>query len=323
MGKSVKLVKRTVTALERLEGWAALSTGERKRRAAAAVRDGDRAALRELYEAYLHLHARGGLHTSPRTLTTYGRGMARLLTWCKGAGVMAHHVDSDGARRFVAWLSAEGLSGKSVQTYLTAARRFMSALRWAGLGKGDPFKGVSVRDETPAVEKARPYTLGELRALLAAATPRERLFVLLCADGGLRLAEACALRWTDLDLVGQTARVKGKGGKLRTVALTRRLTAALASASSSAPAPAADVLGASRRRWQQILDALCRRAGVSPRGPHALRHTCGTRLYSASKDLLLVARHLGHSSVTTAAIYSHLGSADYAEAVAALDTDAS
>jgi integrase/recombinase XerC len=315
------LERREGTLLQRAEGWAALPHDARRRRAAEAVRDGELGALRTLLESYLSLYARAGLSTSRATHSTYWRGARRLLSWCDRAAVKVHQVDTDAARRFVASLQGAGLADKSAAVYLTGARQLVAALRWAGLGDGDPFEGLSVRDRTPAVEKARPYSDGELVALLRAADDRERAFVLLAADGGLRLAELSALLWRDVDLTGRTARIVGKGGKLRTVRLTRRLVAALESWRPSAPMLQGRVLGASRRRWQQIMTSLCRRAGVTSRGVHALRHTAGTRLYAASKDLLVVARHLGHASVSTAAIYSHLCGAAYAEAVDALDAE--
>jgi len=311
------LERRAGTDLEQVEAWASLDAGERRRRAAEAVRDDDREALAGLLAAWLRLYGRGGLNTSARTVDVYGRGMDRLLAWCARSARKAHRVDASDARRFVAWMQAGGLADKSVAIYLTAARAFVRALRWASLGAGDPFEGVGVRDRTPAVEKAHPYTDSDLRALLDAANARERAFVLLCADGGLRLAEAVSLRWGGVSPGERTARIVGKGGKVRTIAMTRRLTEALGAWRTHAPTVV--VLGASRRRWQQILEALCVRAGVRARGPHALRHTCGTRLYRASRDLLVVARHLGHASVTTSAIYSHLGGVEYADAVDALD----
>jgi integrase len=72
---------------------------------------------------------------------------------------------------------------------------------------------------------------------------------------------------------------------------------------------------------QQILEQRCNRADVRCRGIHNLRHTCGTRLYEETRDLQVVAKHLGHSSTKTAEIYAHLADSDYREAVDALDSN--
>ena len=116
------LERRAGTDLEQVEAWASLDAGERRRRTAEAVRDDDREALAGLLAAWLRLYGRGGLHTSARTVDVYGRGMDRLLAWCARSARKAHRVDASDARRFVAWMQAEGLADKSVATYLTAAR---------------------------------------------------------------------------------------------------------------------------------------------------------------------------------------------------------
>ncbi|MGA2821659.1 MAG: site-specific integrase [Anaerolineales bacterium] len=191
----------------------------------------------------------------------------------------------------------------------------VAALRWAGLGSGDPFASIRVTDPTPREEKADPYTSEELRRLLAVADTRERALVLLAADGGLRLAEVASLTWAGVDFQRKQLTVEGKGGKRAKVAATDRLIKALRPLGGEE----SPIRGISRRRIQQLFDRLCMRAGVKPRGYHALRHSCGTRLYRATRDLLIVQRHLRHSSARTSEIYAHLSAADYTRAVAALE----
>lgn len=82
-----------------------------------------------------------------------------------------------------------------------------------------------------------------------------------------------------------------------------------------------NVLGMSRRRLQKVFDQLWKRAGVKGRGFHALRHSCETRLYAATRDLLVVQRHLRHSEPSTSRIYAHLADGDYTRAVAELETN--
>ena len=78
-------------------------------------------------------------------------------------------------------------------------------------------------------------------------------------------------------------------------------------------------MGINRQRVQQVFDRLSENSGVKHRGYHALRHSCGTRLYSATRDLLVVQRHLRHSDPSTSRIYAHLADGDYRRAVAALE----
>jgi len=67
---------------------------------------------------------------------------------------------------------------------------------------------------------------------------------------------------------------------------------------------------------------LCSRAEVRPRRFHDLRHSCGTRLYQVTRDLLVVQRHLRHSSARTSEVYAHLAEGDYQKAIVGGETNA-
>lgn len=319
MGKQLP-AKRARSALEKTERWADLPQGERRRRCAAAVRDGDRETLADIFEAYTRLYSRRKQQTSDHTLATYRRGMNRLLDWCEGKARKAHRLTDLDASRFVGAMQADGLSPKTVQTYVTGARQFLEALRWCKLtDAGNPFENVSVDDPTPPEHKADPYDVEELRRLLdVAGDSRERAVVLLAADAGLRLAEAAGLRWADVDLDRRRVTVRaGKGGKTRRVAITNRLRDTLEALGADTSGP---VMGVKRRRMQQLMTDLCDRADVAARGYHNLRHSCGARLFKESGgNLLVVARHLGHSVLETARLYAHLSDEAYEEAVEALE----
>lgn len=307
------VIRTPQNALATIQSWADVPPDVRKRRAAEASQQDDRPALKSLQNAYIGLHGRRGTDTSPRTLETYWRGAQLFLEWCAQSGLKPHQGGEAEARRFLASLA--DLSPKSRQVYLTGARSIVSALRWAGLGSGDPFSSIRVTDPTPREEKADPYTVEELRRLLAVADARERALVLLAADAGLRLAEVVSLTWSGVDLQRKQLTVEGKGGKRAKVAATDRLIKALRPLGRRE----GPIRGVSRRRVQQLFHRLCVRAGVKPRGYHALRHSCGTRLYRATRDLLVVQRHLRHSSARTSEIYAHLSAVDYRKAVAGLE----
>jgi len=310
-------LRTPATALEEAENWATLSDEARKRRAAEAIRDGDGDTLQGLLRAHLLTFGKKGLRVSPCTLVAYRRGLVTLLGFCDAQGLKAHQFTRQEALRYTRHLEAAGLKPASVNQKLAAARAFVQALLWAGLLSADPFARVSVPDPVPDTEKRHPYPVAELAVLLGEAAPRERALVLLGADGGLRVAEVAALTWADVDLAGATVVVQhGKGRKRRTVAITGRTVEALAALRpTEATGP---VFGVTIRRLQAILEALCRRAGVKHLGFHSLRHSCGTRLYGATHDLKVVARHLGHATTRPTELYAHLADEDYRRAVAAL-----
>jgi len=300
--------------VEQVERWASMARDVRMRRAAAASRDINREELFDLLTAWLRLYGRRGADTSENTISTYKRGAEVFLKWCDLNGIKPHKVQENEARRFLAWLN--GRSPATRQTYMAGAKALLRALRWAGLPVADAFAGLRIVDPVPPAEKARPYDDEELADMLEAATVRERALILLAADCGLRVGEIANLTWKDLDLRRRELRVVGKGGKIATVAMTTRAVEALRALPRSRRG---SVFGVSKRRLEQIVNDCAKRAGVRPRGPHALRHTCGTRLYARTRDLLAVRRHLRHSSTRTSEVYAHLNGNTYREAVDALE----
>ena len=284
----------------------------RRRMAAQALQAGDRDALYALLEVYVSLYGRSGAKTSPRTLEAYWRGASLFLDWCQQGAVMAHQV-RDGAF----FLASINLAPKSKKLYMTGARVFVKALRWAGMGEGDPFAGLTVRNPQRPEDTIKLYSEAEVEQLLSTATQRERVIVRLAYDAALRLAEAVALQWEDVDFSEWTMRVTGKGGRVTKIGLTAKLLDGLLNL-GPAHGP---VLGISRRRVEAILEDLCKRAGVPRRGYHALRHSCATRMFRNTKNIMAVQHHLRHSDPRTTTVYVHLNPDDYTAAVASLDAN--
>ncbi len=142
----------------------------------------------------------------------------------------------------------------------------------------------------------------DCKELLIHAKPRERAILLLGAPAGLCNAEMGALMPEDLQLELRQLQVqKGKGNKRRKVNLSKRLCEALAALERT---PGKPLIGLTPQGIREAIRRLCKKYGVPYQAIHALRHTAGTRLYRATKDLKTVARHLGHSKIETAAVYT-------------------
>ena len=270
---------------------------------------GDPEALFSLAGGYLALHGRSGASISRHTLRSYRHGIGELLAFAgeTGAGLL-RPARSDWGALFARWLEDQGRSPSTVRVRLAAARALYQALRWAGATVADPFHGVRAAvDRTEAYEKCPPYSEKEVDRLLKAASPRDRVAVLLGAHGGLRVSEAAALAWKAVDLDAGELRIRrGKGRKDRTVLLSGSMRRALEELRVAAPPEAqqARVLNLTVRGLQAVLDRLTKRAGVPRRGFHALRHSAGSRLYAETNDLGTVADHLGHKSLDTARRYA-------------------
>ena len=293
--------------------WAALSAGERRRASIAAAGAHDAEALVGLTEAYLTLHGKAGARVSVHTQRAYAIGIRMLVADWRDQDLLhpAHDAAATWLRRLEqsgAW-KQNGTVGpatpSTVRVRLAAGRTLYRALRWAEATAADPFHDVQAAPErTPAWEKRQPYPDEDIEALLAAGTAEERAIVLLGAHAGLRVAEICALRWHDIDHSAAVVSVRaGKGGKLRRVAVSRSLLAALQALSNQGDA-VQPVIALTDSGARKRLRQLCRRAGVAYRGVHALRHAAGTRLVREGATLEDAARHLGHSSLETAWIYA-------------------
>jgi len=174
--------------------------------------------------------------------------------------------------------------------------------------------------------KRLPVTLSETERcdLLAQPNPRyptgERNLVLLklMLDTGLRLAEATALQWRDVDLLtGKLVVRRGKGSKDRVLWMNDDLVHAL----SRWRQRQIDVCGASvdyvfttlqggklsHRYVQAMVRRYTQRAGIKKRvTPHVLRHTFATDLYRLTGKIRLVQKALGHSDLSTTMIYTHV-----------------
>jgi integrase/recombinase XerD len=166
---------------------------------------------------------------------------------------------------------------------------------------------------------------------------RDRALLELAYASGLRVSELCQLERTRVHLAERTVTVVGKGDKQRTVPFGRAAAAALREylerarpvlagrpararrrpvgrgpARPAAPRHDAVFLNArggrlGRMGFWKILRAHARAAGIGGRvHPHALRHSFATHLLQGGADLRVVQELLGHASVTTTAIYTHL-----------------
>lgn len=158
--------------------------------------------------------------------------------------------------------------------------------------------------------------------LLAAADghPRDRAILMVMCYAGLRLNETCMLDRADIDFEDRTILVRfAKGGKWRRVGLNPKVAAALTSyLGTRADAEPALFLSGRRRRinWRTVEAMLDRYVAVvpdlaeidarTPITPHVLRHTFATSLLRATRDLGIVQRAMGHSSIATTSIYLHL-----------------
>lgn len=287
--------------------------------AAGAARPAAADPRRELVAAYLdHLSVERRLADSTRV--AYAQGLDALLAAVPDVppgDMRTHHV-----RRAVAQLRARGLDGRTVARVLSSWRGFF---RWLARHHGlaaDPCAGV----RAPKVARALPKALtpDEARQLLDRAAEgalehRDKAMFELSYSSGLRLAELVGLDAADTRAIlrDREVTVTGKGRKTRTVPVGAKALDALrewlgARAQVAAVGEPALFVGA---RGERVNPAVVRkrlarwalRAGIGQRvHPHVLRHSFASHVLQSSSDLRAVQEMLGHASISTTQVYTHL-----------------
>ena len=143
----------------------------------------------------------------------------------------------------------------------------------------------------------------------AALALRDSAVLELLYATGIRVSELCGLDRGALDLGRRTVRVFGKGGKERAVSLWEQSGRPVIATAASGPALFLGVRGGRMdpRTARRVVHERLRAAGVrTDTGPHGLRHTAATHLLEGGADLRSVQEMLGHSSLATTQIYTHV-----------------
>lgn len=216
----------------------------------------------------------------------------------------------------------------------TSLRSFFRYLtKQARLLDYDPTQNLELKRPKHALPKYLNLneSLELLRKLTEADNPKEQLrdycILTLFLNCGIRLGELVGLNLSSLDLEEKRMRVLGKGNKERIVYLNPACLSALreylferAEAETDDPALFLSNRGKriSRRRVQQIVENALKAAGLDGRGlsTHKLRHTAATLMYQYGHvDVLTLKSILGHESIATTEIYTHLSDTSIQEAM--------
>jgi integrase/recombinase XerC len=259
------------------------------------------------------------------TVRAYRADLLAFAVWAGRCGVADPAVvDRLLLRRHLASLATRGMARATVARRVAALRRYFRWLRRTGIVAVDP----AVRLSAPAGAARLPRVLSreEVGGLLLrpaggeagdpvadAVALRDDALLELLYGSGLRVAELCGLDIGDVDLARRSVTVWGKGAKQRTVPISRPAAAAVTSWLACRPALAGPDAGASllcnrtgRRMGQRDVRRVLDRRAASPTSPHALRHTFATHLLDGGADLRVVQELLGHQSVATTQVYTHV-----------------
>ena len=286
---------------------------------------GDYAAILDDYARHLELERGRSEHTRRAYLADLRSLFAFLDERAPGAGLSAISLPV-----LRSWLAAQAAAGTARTTLARRTSAVKTFTAWAtrrGLIADDP----AVRLQLPKARRTLPAVLRQDQAIAAMTAAdlgaeqgdplalRDRLIVELLYATGIRVSELCGLDIDDIDTGRRVLRVLGKGNKQRTVPFGKPALAALnAWLSSGRPAlvtadsgPAL-LLGPRGKRLDprqartvvhQTVGAV---DGAPDIGPHGLRHSAATHLLEGGADLRIVQELLGHSSLATTQLYTHV-----------------
>lgn len=264
---------------------------------------------------------------SPATVKAYGSDLRNLGDAVGDRDL--RDIDLEALRDWLWRATQRGDARSTLARRAAAARSFFSWAEEEGLLEHDP----SLRLIAPkrgrtlpvvASQDAMTTLLDTRRDAAAGGDPvalRDHAILELLYGAGIRVSELCGLDVDDLDLDRGTARVLGKGSKERVVPfgtpartaigayLIRGRSVLASRADSAAPAVFLGARGARigpRTVYAVVADALAPFVGAETVGPHALRHTAATHLLDGGADLRAVQEILGHASLGTTQIYTHV-----------------
>ncbi len=258
---------------------------------------------------------------SALTCKHYRRDLHSLERHCDELDIERwSELDDEAVRSFAASSFRKGLSPRSIQRQLSAARTFYTYLTREKHVKKNPVASVSApKSGTRLPENLDADRMAHLLNISGKGplVVRDRAMLELMYSSGLRLAELTGLDVGDIDIADATARVTGKGNKERVLPVGKYALEALvawlgeraAMAQGDETALFVSVKGTRLRprSVQARVDYWAKRQGITTKVyPHLFRHSFATHMLESSHDLRGVQELLGHASISTTQVYTHL-----------------
>jgi integrase/recombinase XerC len=267
-------------------------------------------------------------NASPQTVKSYREDLTQALAYVrdqfKKNFVDPRDWNTRTLRSFVAWLHGQGYSKTTVARRLSAVRSFGKFLCRAGVLRSNPAEAL----RGPRLDRKLPHflTVADVSRLLAAPAAagvfasRDRAILETLYSAGVRVSELVGLNLDDLDLADGVMVVRGKGKKERLALLGESAKAAmnqwladrqvlLAKQQKESLAIFLNKSGGrlTARSVGRLLEKYLKCAGLDPRtSPHTLRHSFATHLLDAGADIRGVQELLGHRSLVTTQVYTHI-----------------
>lgn len=271
------------------------------------------------YKGYLVLER----SLSKNSVAAYMRDIAKLSTYMASENIAPTKVCRSHIEGFMAHLSDSGINGTSMARTLSGVRSFFDFLMLTDKIENSPTELI----KSPKIGRTLPHTLSynEIMAIMTSVDlsssegHRNRAILEVLYSCGIRVSELTSLRISDLFLSGNVIRVIGKGNKQRLTPISDEAVKFLEfyleqRRGLTHHTDCEDILFLSRngRKLNRemifyIVRSAAAKAGIKKSvHPHTLRHSFASHLVQGGADILAVQQMLGHESVTTTEIYTHL-----------------
>jgi integrase len=321
-------VKSPVSSASGTKAWAAA-------REAFILRDGSREkktpapTLAEFWPDYVKGHVIANRQKPSTQVTTESIYRTHL-----GPAFGALRLDAINDERIQAFKGGlSERSPKTVNNILTVlGKALRTAVKWGKIPRL-PCALDLVKYQRPKVDFYEPEVYERLLEGARKADERTHLLALLGGDAGLRIGEAIALEWTDLDFRRASMKIQRsewqgsvtapKGGQSRDVPMTARLAAMLQAQRNlrTRVLTKDDGTGIDWHWAREKMATAQRRAGMEPDGKlHKLRHTFGARLATKGAVAKVIQEIMGHADLATTMRYLHLAKGATAEAIRLLES---
>ncbi len=267
-------------------------------------------------------HLSSSRNYSPQTLRAYKQALEQFRSFKKN--LFWQEASADDFRSYLLELMKQEASRATIRLRFAALRSFFNYLVDHNYLASNVLKQVSL----PKLEKSLPHflTVPQVTELLEKApeekktkqapswmAARDSAILELFYSSGLRLSELVGLDVCDLDTLGETVRVLGKGSRERIIPVGSVALEAISHYRQAAKIHGGALfLNKSRRRmsgtgiWQMLKKQLRATGLPATLSPHALRHSFATHLLDRGADLRSVQSLLGHASLSTTQIYTHV-----------------
>ncbi|RFZ14269.1 Tyrosine recombinase XerD [Mycobacterium marinum] len=280
-------------------------------------------AILEEFDEYLALQCGRSAHTR----RAYLGDLRSLLDYLAGRGADLRALSLPVLRSWLATAAGAGAARTTLARRTSAVKAFTAWAVRRGLLATDP----AARLQVPKAHRTLPAVLRQDQALAAMTAAksgaqqgdplalRDRVIVELLYATGIRVSELCGLDIDDVDTGHRLVRVLGKGNKQRTAPFGQPAAEALQTwladgrpALATAESGPALLLGARGRRLDVrqartvVHQTVAAVDGAPDMGPHGLRHSAATHLLEGGADLRVVQELLGHSSLATTQLYTHV-----------------